>query len=67
MLGLIAGPLIIITGIAAMFGLIQAGGPVQGIVTAPEFVWELLLGIYPLVWASRPRRSSEVIRGRRAP
>jgi Domain of unknown function (DUF4386) len=50
MLGLIGGPLIIITGIAAMFGVIQAGGPVQSIATLPEFVWELLLGIYPLVW-----------------
>jgi hypothetical protein len=68
MLGLIGGPLIIITGIAAMFGLIQAGGPVQGIATAPEFVWELLLGIYPLVWGFR---AAPILRGdagaRRAP
>lgn len=60
MLGLIGGPLIIITGIAAMFGLIQAGGPVQGIATAPEFVWELLLGIYPLVWGFR---AAPILRG----
>jgi hypothetical protein len=60
MLGLIAGPLIIITGIAAMFGLIQAGGPVQGIATAPEFVWELLLGIYPLVWGFK---AAPILRG----
>jgi len=50
MLGLVAGPLICITGIAAMFGVIQTGGPVQGIATIPEFLWELSLGIYPLVW-----------------
>jgi len=50
MLGLVAGPLIIISGIAVMFGLAQAGGPLQGIATVPEAVWELFLGIYPLVW-----------------
>jgi len=50
LLGLIAGPLIIITGVAAMFGLIKTGGPVMGIATVPEFIWELFLGIYPLVW-----------------
>jgi len=49
-LGLIAGPLISITGIATLFGVIQAGGPVQSIATIPEFIWELFLGIYPLVW-----------------
>jgi uncharacterized protein DUF4386 len=50
MLGLVAGPLIIITGVATLFGVIQAGGPVQSIATIPEFIWELFLGIYPLVW-----------------
>ena len=50
MLGLVAGPLICITGVAAMFGVIQTGGPVIGIATIPEFLWELSLGIYPLVW-----------------
>ena|SRR5690242_4783484 len=50
MLGMIAGSLIILTGIAAVFGVIKTGGPVMGIATAPEFVWELFLGIYPLVW-----------------
>ena len=50
MLGLIAGPLIIISGIAVMFGVAQQGGPLQGIATIPEFIWELSLGIYPLVW-----------------
>ena len=50
MLGVIAGSLIIITGVVAMFGVIKTGGPVMGIATAPEFIWELFLGIYPLVW-----------------
>lgn len=50
MLGLVAGPLICISGILVMFGVAQAGGPLQGIATIPEFLWELSLGIYPLVW-----------------
>jgi hypothetical protein len=33
-----------------MFGVAQQGGPLQGIATVPEFIWELFLGIYPLVW-----------------
>jgi hypothetical protein len=49
-LGLIGGPLIILSGIGVMFDLYDAGGPVQGIATIPEFIWELGLGIYPLVW-----------------
>ena len=50
MLGLIAGPLLIISAIAVMFGVAQQGGPLQSIATVPEAVWELFLGIYPLVW-----------------
>ena len=36
MLGLIAGPLIIISGIAVMFGVAQQGGPLQGIAPSPS-------------------------------
>src|SRR5215218_2360790 len=35
-LGLIGGPLIIASGVAAMFGVIEAGGAVQAIATIPE-------------------------------
>jgi Domain of unknown function (DUF4386) len=63
MLGLIAGSLIIITGIATLFGVIQAGGPVQGVATIPEFIWELFLGIYPLVWGFN--LAAPVLRGDR--
>jgi hypothetical protein len=59
-LGLVAGPLIIISGVAVMFGLAQAGGPLQGVATIPEFIWELFLGIYPLVWGFR---AAPVLRG----
>ncbi|HEX3332550.1 MAG TPA: hypothetical protein VHS27_21700 [Gaiellales bacterium] len=50
MLGLVGGPLVCITGIAVMFGADTPSGPLQGIATLPEALWELLLGIYPLVW-----------------
>ncbi len=50
MLGLIGGPLQVLAGIGVLFDLYDAGGPVQGIATIPEIIWELSLGIYPLVW-----------------
>ena len=51
--GLVGGPLIIITGTLAMFDVIEKGGSVMGLATAPEFIWELVLGIYPIVWGFR--------------
>ncbi len=53
-LGLIAGPLICITGIGVVLDVIPRGGTVQAIATIPEFVWELSLGIYPTVKGFRP-------------
>ena len=49
MLGLVGGPLICISGIAVLFGADQPSGALQGIATIPEFLWELSLGIYPIV------------------
>lgn len=49
MFGLVGGPLIIATGSAAVLGLIEAGGTVQVLSAAPEFIWELGLGIYLIV------------------
>ena len=51
--GLVGGPLIILTGTLAMFGVIEQGGSIQGVATAPEFIWELGLGIYTIVWGFR--------------
>jgi hypothetical protein len=45
-LGLVGGPLIIASGIAVLFGVDDPGGPLQGLATIPEFLWELLLGVY---------------------
>jgi hypothetical protein len=46
MLGLIGGPLIILSGIAVLFDVFEYAGTGQGIATIPEFLWELSLGIY---------------------
>ncbi|HET9674173.1 MAG TPA: DUF4386 domain-containing protein [Gaiellaceae bacterium] len=48
--GMIGGALQSLVGIGVLFDLYDAGGPVQGIATIPEIIWELSLGIYPLVW-----------------
>jgi hypothetical protein len=49
LLGLIAGPLVIASGIGVLFGVIEPGSAAQNIAAAPEFVWELSLGIYLMV------------------
>jgi hypothetical protein len=54
MLGLIGGPLIIISGTAVLFGVIEAGSSAQVIATIPEFFWELSLGIYLMVKGFKP-------------
>jgi hypothetical protein len=55
-LGLIGGPLIIITGTAIMLGGNHPSNTLhslQGIATAPEFLWELFLGVYCTIWGFR--------------
>jgi hypothetical protein len=60
LLGLVGGPLIILSGTLVLFGVADAGGPLQGIATVPEFIWELSLGIYCTVKGFRP--SSPILR-----
>jgi hypothetical protein len=55
-LGLIGGPLLLVTGTAILFtGNDPSNGlrSLQGIATIPEAVWELFLGIYCTVWGFR--------------
>jgi Domain of unknown function (DUF4386) len=55
-LGLIGGPLIIISGTIVMFGgnnPSHALHSLQAIVTIPEFLWELFLGVYCTIWGFR--------------
>ena len=52
-LGLIGGPLIILSGIGSLFDGWDAGSTVPAITVIPEFLWELSLGIYAGVWGFR--------------
>jgi hypothetical protein len=52
--GLIGGPLVTGAAVALMFGVIEAGSVWQGIAIIPEFIWELSLGIWPLVRGFNP-------------
>jgi hypothetical protein len=49
MLGLIGGPLLILAAILVAFDVIEAGKGIQGVMTIPEALWELSLGIYLVV------------------
>jgi hypothetical protein len=45
-LGMAGGAILVSAGMGVLFGGIEAGGFVQSLATAPEFVWELFLGVY---------------------
>ena len=47
--GLVGGPLIIISGALVILDVIAASGAVQIVMTIPEFIWELGIGIYLIV------------------
>jgi hypothetical protein len=53
-LGLIGGPLVTASGVAILFGVFEAGSVWQGIAIIPEFIWELALGIWPIVRGFNP-------------
>jgi len=55
-LGLIGGPLIILTGTLVMFGGDHPSSglsSLQSVLTLPEFLWELFLGVYCTIWGFR--------------
>jgi hypothetical protein len=55
-LGLIGGPLIIISGTAVLFAGNHPSSTLrslQGLATIPEFLWELFLGVYCTIWGFR--------------
>jgi hypothetical protein len=53
-LGLVGGPLIIVSGTAVMFGVDHPGGTMQGLATIPEGLWELSLGVYCTIKGFKP-------------
>jgi Domain of unknown function (DUF4386) len=52
LLGLIAGPVLLVGNLGVLFDLWEPTGLV-GLYVAPEFAWELLLGIYAAFWGFR--------------
>jgi hypothetical protein len=60
LLGLVGGPLIILSGTLVLFGVADEGGTLQAVATIPEFLWELSLGIYCTLKGFRP--SSPILR-----
>jgi hypothetical protein len=53
-LGLIGGPLIVVSTVCVLFGVFKAGSSWQAIATGPEFVWELSFGLYLIVKGFKP-------------
>jgi hypothetical protein len=53
-LGLIGGPALLAASTGVMFGYFEIGSTVQGIGVAPEFLWELLLGVRLLARGFNP-------------
>ena len=49
LLGLVAGPVLLAGGTAALLGVIEPDSTLKNLAAAPEFVWELSLGIYLMV------------------
>ena len=67
MFGLVGGPLICLSGILVLVGVIDEGGAGQGVATAPEFIWELSLGIWLTVKGFNPSSILPVDGGRGRP
>jgi hypothetical protein len=61
LLGLIAGPVLLVGNLGVLFGVWEVTGLV-GLFVVPEFAWELFLGIYAAVWGFR--RAAPILSGR---
>jgi hypothetical protein len=64
-LGMIGGPLLLVSSIGVLFEWWGAGTTVPAILVIPEFIWELGLGIYAAVWGFKA--SSPILRDDRRP
>jgi hypothetical protein len=53
-LGLIAGPVLLVGGTAALFDVIEKDSTLKALAAVPEFFWELSLGIYLIVKGFKP-------------
>jgi len=59
LLGMVAGPILLISSFGTLFdagwtgGVATEGGLVPLLLVAPEFIWEISLGIYCAIWGFR--------------
>jgi hypothetical protein len=44
--GVVGGPLLALSGIAVLLGVIPQFSPLQGLMTVPEIIWEAFLGLW---------------------
>ena len=61
-LGLIAGPVLIARFVGILFGVFEPGSVLGGLMVAPEFLWELALGIWLTVRGFNPSALASVMR-----
>ena len=62
MFGMIGGPLVMASGIAVLFGVIEAGSTAQGVATILEIVWEIgILGLLLIVKGFRPGAAASLL------
>ena len=54
LLGIIAGPVLIARFVGILFGVFEPGSVLGGLMVAPEFIWELSLGIWLTVRGFNP-------------
>ncbi len=59
-LGMIGGPLLVISSTGDLFEWWETGGTIPGLLVIPEFIWELSLGIYCAIWGFR--KDSPILR-----
>jgi hypothetical protein len=62
MVGIIGGPLVMASGIAVLFGVINAGSTAQGAATILEIVWEIgILGLLLIAKGFRPGAAASLL------
>jgi hypothetical protein len=60
--GMIGGPLVMASGIAVLFGFIEAGSPAQGLATVLEIIWEIgILGLLLIFRGFQPGAAASLV------
>jgi hypothetical protein len=60
--GMVGGPLVMASGVAVLFGFIEAGSPTQGLATVLEIVWEIaILGLLLIFRGFEPGAAASLV------